>query len=105
MAFDVPKTVSELRYTFHSDFSYPIRVTMSPQRQKQQRIGIPAELVRDYDVVMKKNGEVVRTIEVRDNHQRHNIHRFEETVCDTVELQIKSTNGANDATVFEVRAY
>ena len=105
MSFDGPKPVSELRYTFHSDFSYPIRVTMSPQRQKQQRIGVPEELVCDYDIVMKNGGEVVRTIEVRDNHQRHNIHRFEKTVCDTVELQVKSTNGAGEVTVFEVRAY
>ena len=105
MAFDAPKTVSELRYTFHSDFSYPIRVTMSPQRQKQQRIGVPEELVCDYDIVMKNGDEVVRTIEVRDNHQRHNIHRFDETLCDTVELCVKSTNGAKEVTVFEVRAY
>lgn len=105
MEFDAPKAISELRYTFHSDFSYPIRVTMAPARQKQQRIGVPEELVCDYDIVMKKGGEVVRTIEVRDNHQRHNIHRFDETMCDTVELCVKSTNGAKDITVFEVRAY
>lgn len=97
--------ISELRFTFHSDFNYPIRVTMAPNRQKQQRPGVPAELVRDYDVIMKKDNEVIRTIEVRDNHQRHNVHRFEETVCNTVELCIKSTNGATEITVFEVRAY
>lgn len=105
MRWNEVQSISELRYTFHSDFSYPIRVTMAPNRQKQQRPGIPPELVRDYDIILKNNGEIVRTINVRGNHQRHNVHRFDETKCDTVELKIIATNGAKDATVFEVRAY
>ena len=105
MAWDNSREISELRYTFHSDFSYPIRVTMAPNRQKQQRIGVPAELVKDYDLILKNKGEVVKTIEVRGNHQRHNVHKFDALRCDTVELLVKSTNGANEVTVFEVRAY
>ena len=105
MAWETPQEISELRYTFHSDFSYPIRVTMAPNRQKQQRDGVPAELVKDYDIVLKKGGAVVHTIPVVGNHQRHNIHRFEKVCCDTVELHVHSTNGADTVTVFEVRAY
>ena len=105
MNFNEPVEISELRYTFHSDFSYPIRVTMSPNRQKQQRIGIPEELVKDYDIVMHKDGKVVNKIEVRGNYQRHNIHKFEPTCCDSVEIIVKSTNGADCVTIFEVRAY
>ena len=97
--------LSELRFTFHSDFRYPIRVTMAPNRQKQQRPGVPAELVKDYDVILRRNGKIVRTVEVRENHQRHNIHRFEKTACDAVELHVITTNGAEEVTVFEVRAY
>ena len=105
MKWDDPQEISELRYTFYSDFSYPIRVTMSPNRQKQQREGVPAELVRDYDIVLKLHDAVVHTIPVVGNHQRHNIHKFEKVCCDTVELHVYNTNGAADATVFEVRAY
>ena len=105
MKLDSPVEISELRYTFDSDFRYPIRVTMAPARQKQQRPGVPEELVKDYDVLMKLNGKEVRRIEVRDNHQRHNIHRFDKTLCDSVELRVKSTHGENEITVFEVRAY
>ena len=78
---------------------------MSPNRQKQQREGVPAELVQNYDIVLKNGNSVVHTISVADNHQRHNIHRFEKVCCDTVELHVHSTNGAADVTVFEVRAY
>lgn len=105
MTFDSPKSLSELRFTFDSDFHYPIRVTMAPRRQVQQRPGVPEELVRDYDVIFKKGDEVVNTIEVRDNHQRHNILKFEPTVCDSVQLKVLSTHGEPHVTVFEVRAY
>lgn len=105
MAWDKAEELSELRFTFHSDFRYPIRVTMAPNRQKQQRPGVPAELLRDYDVCLWREGELVKKIEVRGNYQRHNIHRFERTVCDRVELRALATNGAPDVTVFEVRAY
>ena len=105
MSFDAPTEISELRYTFDSDFRYPIRVTMAPNRQKQQRDGVPEELVCDYDVIMKKNGETVRTIEVRGNYQRHNVHKFDTTECDEVTLHVHSTHGEKEITVFEVRAY
>ena len=105
MEFENTVEISELRYTFDANFNYPIRVTMAPNRQKQQREGVPQELVKDYNIVLKNGDEVVRTIEVRDNHQRHNIHRFETTACDTVEVNILSTNGSKDITVFEARAY
>ncbi|MBQ8259612.1 MAG: FAD-dependent oxidoreductase [Clostridia bacterium] len=105
MAFDSKKAISELALTFESDFNYPIRVTMAPKRQEQQRPGVPAELVKDYDIVFKNGGEVAKTIEVRDNHQRHCVHKFESTECDSVEFRIYSTNGSENVTVFEVRAY
>ena len=105
MSFNKATAISELRFTFHSDFNYPIRVTMAPNRQKQQRIGVPEELVKDYDVIFLKGGAETGRLEIRDNHLRHRVHRFEKTVCDTVMLSVKSTNGAKRATVFEIRAY
>lgn len=105
MSFDSARELSQLRFTFDSDFRYPIRVTMAPNRQIQQRPGIPEELVKDYDVVFKKDGKTVKTIEVRDNHQRHNVLSFDKIECDTVELKVYSTHGEKEITVFEVRAY
>ncbi len=98
-------TLSELRFVFHSDFNYPIRVTMAPNRQRQQRPGVPAELVRDYDVEFVRDGQVVHTEQVRGNHQRLNILKVDAIPCDSVRLHVLSTNGAPDVTVFEVRAY
>lgn len=105
MKLDAPQTLSQLRLTFFSDFKYPIRVTMAPNRQKQQRDGVPAELVKDYTVRLKKDGKVVREIAVKGNHQRHNVLDFEPTLCDTAEICVTATNGIEDAWIYEVRAY
>lgn len=105
MKLDKPQTLKEMRLTFDSDFNYPIRVTMAYNRQIQQRIGVPAELVKDYTVRLLKDGKVVRTIDVKDNYQRLNVLSFEPTECDAAEIHITATNGADVITVFEVRAY
>lgn len=105
MKLDAPQTLSQLRLTFFSDFKYPIRVTMAPNRQKQQRDGVPAELVRDYTVKLIRDGAVVREIAVKDNHQRHNVLDFEPTLCDTAEICVTATCGIEDVWVYEVRAY
>ena len=105
MKLDAPHTISELRLTFDSNFAYPIRVTMSANRQAQQRIGIPPELVKDYTITAFRNGKAVYTKEIKDNHQRHNVVAIPPTECDTVEFRFTATNGATDVTVYEVRAY
>ncbi len=105
MRLSKPARLSELRLTFDCDFRYPLRITMAPARQKQQRPGVPMELVRDYDIVLMRNRVPLRRISVRGNIQRHNVVAFEPTECDSVEFLFLSTHGAEQVTVFEVRAY
>ncbi len=105
MSFDEEKTLSKLQLTFWSDFQYSIRITMAPNRQKQQRIGVPMELVKDYSIIFKRNGRIVNTIKVKDNHQRHNVINFDPITCDSAEIVVHSTNGHADAVIYEVRAY
>ena len=105
MRFDGERTVSAVELTFCSDFRYPIRVTMAPNRQKQQRPGVPAELVKDYEVCFYQGDRLVHTERVSGNYHRRNALTFPPVTCDRVEFRFLSTNGAPDVTVFEVRAY
>ena len=105
MELKKPEMLSQIRLTFWSDFNYPIRVTMAPNRQKQQREGVPRELVKDYTIRLINGGKVMKEIEVKDNHQRLNVINFEKTLCDNVEIIVHSTNGHENAVIFEVRAY
>ena len=97
--------VSQVRLTFDSNFNYSIKQTMSVKRQKQQRTGIPPELIKDYTVTLWHNGKKVGEKAVKDNAQRLNVIDFEKTLCDKVTVNIQSTNGHENARIFEIRIY
>ena len=100
-----PAELSQINVTFDSNFNYSVRVTMSPARQKQQRRGVPPELTRDFDIVLYKDEKIVKTVQVRNNHQRFCPCRFEKTLCDSFKIKIRATNGADTVCIFEIRAY
>jgi hypothetical protein len=66
---------------------------------------IKHELIKDYTVRLLLNGEVVKEIPVKDNYQRLNVLDLENTPCDSAEILVHSTNGHENAVIFEVRAY
>lgn len=105
LALGSEKTVGQVRLTFDPNLNHCIKITMSSERIAQQGYGVPPELVKDYDVLLKRGGETVALQEVRSNYQRLNVLDFAPTVCDTVEVRIHATNGLKDARVFEVRVY
>ena len=94
-----------VQITFDSNFDIEKKMTMSSRRQNQQVVGIPRELVKDYEIVLSLGGETVAIHRVCDNHQRLNRVSFEPTVCDAVQVNILSTNGDNTVKVFEIRLY
>ncbi len=98
-------TVSQVRLTFDSNFHSPIKITLSAKRQKQQRIGIPVELVKNYTVTLWNGGEKAAEKTVSDNIQRANAVDFSPTLCDRVTVTVHDTNGAEDVHIFEVRIY
>ena len=105
LQLDAAYNISEVDLTFDSNFAYPIRVTMSANRQAQQRIGVAPELVKDYDVILKKAGKEVGREQVRGNYQRHNVVKLTPAECDEIEIHFIATNGAPAFKVYEVRAY
>ena len=98
-------TVSQVRLTFDTNFNYSIKVTLSDKRKRQQRVGVPMELVKDYTVSLYEKGKVVAEKTVTDNHQRLNIINFEPTSADKVVITVHATNGSKDVHIFEARVY
>ena len=105
LELDGRHTVSQVRMTFESNFSYPIRVTMAPLRQQQQRIGVPPELVRDYRIELLRDNAVVASRDVSGNYQRLAVCDLEPAEADAVRITVLATNGAPDVVVHEVRIY
>ena len=97
--------VSQVRLIFDSNFTYAIKPTMSAKRQKQQRIGVPMELVKDYTVTLWDGEERVSEKSIRDNVQRANVVDLEAAVCDRITVTVHSTNGAENVHIYEVRVY
>lgn len=98
-------TVSQVRLTFDTNFNYSIKVTLSDKRKRQQRVGVPMELVKDYTVTLYERDNVVAEKTVMDNHQRLNVINFEPTKADKVVITVHTTNGARDVHIFEARVY
>ena len=105
LELDKAKEVSQVRLTFDSNFNYSIKLTMSVKRQKQQRTGTPPELVKDYTVSLFLNGKKVGEKQIKDNVQRLNVLDFESVLCDKVVVTVNSTNGDENARIFEIRIY
>ena len=101
--FSEKKRVSQIQLTFDSGFAYPIKITMSDNRRKQQRNGVPPELVKSFTVKLLSNGKTVLSKTVTDNIQRMCRVGFRAVECDTVNVIFTSTNGCKDIKVFEVR--
>ncbi|MBQ9975475.1 MAG: discoidin domain-containing protein [Clostridia bacterium] len=105
LCFDLKekKAVSEVQLTFDSGFAYPIKITMSDNRKKMQRIGVPPELVSDFTVELISDGKTVLTQSVNGNIQRMCRARLTPTECDRIKITFKSTHGCDEIRVFEVR--
>lgn len=101
--FKQKKPVSQVQLTFDSGFAYPIKITLSDNRRKQQRIGVPPEIVKDFTIELLLNGKTVMTKPVRDNILRMQRVEFQPVECDTVRVCFHKTNGSEEFRVFEVR--
>ena len=105
LALDGAKTVSQVRLTFDPNLNHCIKMTMSSERIAQQGYGVPPQLVRDYEVILKHQGETVASQAVAGNYQRLNVLDFAPVMCDTVEVRVTATNGYEDVRIYEVRVY
>lgn len=98
--------IRQIRMTFESNFAYPIRVTMAPLRQAQQRPGVPKELVKDVRIELVKQDKIVKTIQVEGNYQRLCRVNMETAVeADSIRITPLTTNGAERVVIHEVRIY
>ncbi len=99
------KELSQLRLTFDSNFLLNKNITLSGKRQRQQEIGVPKELVKDFVVKLTLAGKVVYEQKITNNVQRLFVLDFAPTVCDGIKVEFISTNGIGDIRLFEARAY
>ena len=103
--FDKPVPVKEIRILFDSNLTREIRPSMDYGANRRQIRGVPAELVRAYDVILRKDGRDISTVSVNDNYQRLNVHCFNMQEADSVRISVRETNGLSKARIFDVKIY
>lgn len=98
--------IAQIRLTFDPDLSEERCISVSRAFLDKEPVGVAKELVKDYEVIVKRDGETVWSESVSDNYQRQNILDLEQPVeGDRVEIRVTATNGDEDVRVFEVRIY
>ncbi len=98
-----PVPVNTVQLVFDSNFDIEKKMTMSSRRQNQQEPGVPKELVRDFRVLLLKDGNTATEKTVTGNRQRLVRVTLPDTLCDTVRVEFTATNGIPDIRVFELR--
>lgn len=105
LSFEKELEVNTVQLVFDSDFNTEKKITLSSTRQNQQKIGVPAELVRDFSVELIKSDAVVEKFDIKDNCQRLVKLNFNSVFCDTVKINFTKTWGDLCVKVFEIRVY
>lgn len=100
------KKVKEVRLVLDPDLSEERCISVSKAFLDKEPVGVARELLKDYTVCFFNNGNPAASIEVCSNYQRLNRVVLPEAVAtDAVEIRIHTTNGCQDAHIYEVRIY
>jgi hypothetical protein len=98
IAWQGAQSVREIQFLFDSDLDRHVTNTWV-----RMPYSIEPDLVKDYDVELRQNGEWKRVAEVRENHLRRRVHILSEAMsADAVRLVVRTTNGTPRAQVYSV---
>jgi hypothetical protein len=75
------------------------------QNRRNEIHGMPAELVRDYDITALNGGRPTVLVRERDNARRFRRHSFEPAPADTLRLTVYRTWGSPFAELYDWRVY
>jgi hypothetical protein len=104
LEWDGERTVRELRLTFDTDLEPEFAFSIFPYVEHKVHAPLP-ETVADYRVEARRGGEWETLERVTGNYQRHRILRFEPVRTGAVRVVFERTNGADQARLYELRAY
>jgi len=100
-----PQTLQEIRLTFDTNLSRPLAFTYNERLHARVIDGPQPETVRDYRIEVANGDEWETLLTVRGNHQRQRVHAFPPRSARRVRVIVEATNGAPQASIFEVRLY
>jgi hypothetical protein len=105
--WDAPVTLNHVQITFDSGFQRELTLSESNWVKKRLVGGPQPESVRDYTLLARASAdaEFEEIARVEGNYLRLRRHDFDARPVQALRLVIQATNGAEEARVYEVRAY
>lgn len=98
--------LKQIRLTFDPNLSEEKCISISQAFKDKQRLGVPCELIKDFEIELRADQKPVCIKRFEGNYQRHVVVDLpEEVTADTVAVRILKTNGYPNARVYEVRVY
>jgi len=88
-----------------SNLSREITPSINQGVLSRQKSGPPSELLKDYEVDILLEGEVVEHMAAQSHGQRLQQHFIDGTVGDAIRISPITTYGGREAGIFEVRIY
>ncbi|MCX6625773.1 MAG: FAD-dependent oxidoreductase [Acidobacteria bacterium] len=107
LAWSEPVTLASLQIIFDTGFRRTLALTGDDGYNRKMIRGPQPETVRNYTVLGRATATAgwEPLVEVRENHQRLNRHRFAPRPLSAVRIHVHATHGAPVARIFEVRCY
>lgn len=98
--------VKEIRLSFDSNLSREITPSIDENVLGRQEFHSPSELIREYELKLKLDGEVVQILGKDSRGQRLQIINFPEgCMCNEIAIKVLSTYKSPRACIYEVRVY
>ena len=98
--------VKEIRLTFDSNLSREITPSIDENVLGRQEFHSPSELIKEYELELKLDGETVQTLRKNSEGQRLQVIHFPEScMCDEIAIKVLSTCKSPKACIYEVRVY
>lgn len=97
--------IREIRITLDSNLSREITPSINAAVLGRQKIGVPPELIREYEITIYDKEKVVGHRTLESMGQRLQIIGMGDVVGDGIQIKVLSTYGSPAACIFEIRIY
>jgi hypothetical protein len=106
LRWEKPQTISQVQITFDSGFQRELTLSASDSANVNIVRAAQPETVKAYTLSYQSLDGASRPIlEISDNHQRMRRHRFDKIEAAAIRCEVHSTNGSEEARIFEIRCY
>ncbi|HEY3937889.1 MAG TPA: FAD-dependent oxidoreductase [Bryobacteraceae bacterium] len=106
LRWEQPQSIGQIQITFDSGFQRELTLSASDSVNVNIVRGPQPETVKAYSLsYVSPSGANVPLIDVNNNHQRVRRHRFDKFEASAIRCQVRTTNGAEEARIFEIRCY